>query len=192
MVNLSKVFAKQQSSDFLPCFGDQKLSAHLQTSLLANCRGGMCGRPGAAQVLTAVLNVASYFLQAQVCLALHSTQALVGMWSVFVGRCMRNRLSRRKAPESLHCACKFSCRKLPLKIQGVCVVGYRTFIAWAAAKIFPLSPQRKIHQVYSLYLKINKFIPRNIGGSLALRWLGVHSSVVRRFWRALWGSRKER
>lgn len=65
--------AKQQSSDFLPCFGDQKLSAYLQTSLLANCRGGMCGRPGAAQVLTAVLNVASYFLQAQACLALHST-----------------------------------------------------------------------------------------------------------------------
>lgn len=58
------------------------------------------------RVLTAVLNVASHSPWAQVCLALHSL-ALVRMWSVFVGRCMRNWLSWRNAPENLHRACEF-------------------------------------------------------------------------------------
>lgn len=65
-------------------------------------------------------------------------------------------------------------------------------IGLAARKIFLLPPPRKkFHRAYHLYLERNKSIPRNILASLALMWLGVHSSVVRWFWRALWGSGKE-
>lgn len=44
--------------------------------------------------------------------------ALVRMWSVFSGRCMRNWLFRRNSPQNLHLACKFYCRKLPVNIWG--------------------------------------------------------------------------
>lgn len=40
-------------------------------------------------------------------LSIIQSLALVRMWSVFIGWCMRNWLSRRKAPSNLHYECKY-------------------------------------------------------------------------------------
>lgn len=59
----------------------------------------------------------------------------------------------------------------------MCVRGTENLLVGQQQKYFFCQPKGKIHKVYGLYLKISKFIPRNIWRSLALRWFGVHSSI---------------
>lgn len=79
-------------------------------------------------------------------------------WKVY-----ENRLSRRTAPAHVHRACKFQCRKLPIKFGG----RETNVLVWQKRiYIYICLPEEKIHRASSLYLKREKFIPRNILESL--------------------------
>lgn len=62
---------------------------------------------------------------------------------------MRNHLSKGKACENFHCACKFQCRKLSVKIQG----GKENLLVWQQGKYFFASLKKKPQGLQSIFEK---------------------------------------